>query len=148
MSLAAQTLKPGLLRLPVNARVLVQALLLTGGELGTAARVAGTLRLRSRFQLARLLRKQVLPPLHELAAWARVLGWVEVWERSRAPLCTQAIHAQKDPAACYRLVRKLTGLRWTDVRHRGSKWIAEQLLRRLEGSKARRPKPTRRSSGT
>jgi len=113
--------------LSLDTRVLLEALVLTGGELGSAEQVAGTLHFRSRFQLARRLRREGLPPLHEMADWIRVIRWVDEWEERGTALCRQAARAGRDPSVCYRLVRRMTGVDWTHLRRRGSSWIAERV---------------------
>jgi len=108
-------------------RVLLEALVLTGGELGSAEQVAEALHFRNRFQLARRLRREGLPPLHEIADWIRVMRWVDEWEARGTALCHQAVRAGRDPSACYRLVQRMTGVDWTDLRGRGSSWIAARV---------------------
>jgi hypothetical protein len=116
----AQRLHTVLPHLSVRAQAIVDALLLTGGNLGTAKELAPHVGEASRFALARLLKREGLPPLHCLAAWARVLTWLDSAERSDCSLCELAFRCKKDPAVCYRTVKRITGLRWGDLRRRGS----------------------------
>src|SRR5437879_2823992 len=102
--------------LSLRSRAIVEAVLLSGGSIGTAQHVAPRLGLRNRFELARFLKREGLPPLHQLAAWASVLAWLECAERTGCSLCWLAFRARKDPAACYRTVRRVTGLAWMDLR--------------------------------
>src|SRR6266513_1147314 len=62
--------------LSFRSRAVVEAVFLSGGSIGTAQQVAPHLGLHNRFELARFLKREGLPPLHDLAAWASVLAWV------------------------------------------------------------------------
>jgi len=62
--------------------------------------------------------------------WSRLLTWLERWETSGMALCRCAFEMGIDPAGCYRLVRRLTGLPWTEVRRRGTAWIVLVLNER------------------
>lgn len=127
--------RPGMTLVP---RCVVEAIVLTGGSLGPARDVAGWLGLRNRFELARLLKREGLPPLHRLAAWTTVISWLEASERDGVSLCQLAYHSGRHPAACYRLVKEVTGQAWEQTRARGSLWAAEQFLRELRGRTAAR----------
>ena len=116
----AQRLHTALPHLSTRAQTIVDALLLSGGDLGTAKQLAFHIGESNRFGLARLLRREGLPPLHSLAAWTRVLIWVDTAERSGCSLCQLAFRYKKDPAVCYRTVKRVTGLKWGDLRRRGS----------------------------
>jgi len=104
-------------------------LLATFGAMG-ADPLARRLGLQSRFQLGRILAHDGLPPLQELKSWIRVVGWVLEWERKGISLCRSALGRDIDPAICYRLVRRLTGVPWTEVRYRGLAWTLLQLRER------------------
>ena len=119
----ARYLHVALPHLSLRAQAVLDGLLLTGGELGTAQQLAPQLGLRSRSQLARLLRRERLPPMHALGGWARVLAWLDRAEASGASLCELPVRSQRDPAACYREVKCITGLRWRELRRRGSQRI-------------------------
>lgn len=110
------------------ARAVVDAVLLSGGSIGSAQVVAGRLGLGSRFKLARLLRREGLPPLHRLAEWVTVLSWVVAAEQTGVSLCWIAFRTRRHPSACYRLIREVTGLRWEEVRARGSGWVRQQFF--------------------
>ena len=84
----------------------------------------------STLQLARILAHDGLPPLQELKAWIRIVGWVLEWEWERMSLCRSALNHDIDPAVCYRLVKRLTGASWTQVRTRGLAWTLLQLRER------------------
>src|SRR5881409_2325576 len=95
---------------------LVDALLLAGGGVGTAGALASHFGLGSRFQLAALLRADGLPPLHPLSGWITLLVWTWEWEEQETSLCRAALRTGKEPAACYRLVPRITGAQWAEVR--------------------------------
>lgn len=119
------------------ARAIVEAVLLSEGSIGSAEQVASHLGLSNRFKVARLLKREGLPPLHRLAEWAMVESWVLKAEREEVSLCYLAFRSRKHPSACYRLVKRITGARWEDVRSRGSRWVSRQFLREM-----RQPIPT------
>jgi len=85
-------------------RAVIEAVLLSEGPIGTAQAVARELGLPNRFKLARLLKREGLPPLHRLAGWATVLSWVISAERKGVSLCWIAFRSRRHPSACYRLV--------------------------------------------
>lgn len=116
-------------RLTLQARSVLEAVLLSEGSIGSARVVAERLGLRNRFQLARLLKRDGLPSLHRLAEWATVLSWVKTAEQTGASLCYMAFRSGRHPSACYRLVKEVTGLRWAQVRERGSPWVQRGFLR-------------------
>lgn len=126
----ARHLHTELPHLSLRAQAVLDSLLLTGGAMGTAQQLARDLGLRNRFQLARFLRKEGLPPLHELAAWTRVLGWLDCAERSGCSLCYLAFRAKRDPAACYRDVRHIAGVGWRELRQQGSRRLLADFLSR------------------
>ena len=77
--------------------------------------------------LARLLKRDGLPSLEDLAGWISVLNWVLGWEHRGASLFEQALTSGRDPATCYRLVKRITGATWITVRNHGSGWVVLQL---------------------
>lgn len=121
-------LRPTLTRIP---RAIVEAVCLAEGPIGSADTVAHNLGLKSRFTLARLLKREGMLPLHRLAGWATVLSWVLAAEQRGVSLCWLAFHTHRHPSACYRLVREVTGLSWDKVRAHGSAWVQERLLAEL-----------------
>jgi hypothetical protein len=118
-------------RLGLYSRAIFEAILLTGGSVGSEEVVAQRLGLRNRFELARLLHRDGLPSLRRLADWVTLLAWVKRAERQSTSLCRIAFTTGRHPSACYRVVRELTGLRWTEVMAKGSKWVEGELLREL-----------------
>lgn len=118
-------------------RAVIAALADCGGAFGTAPFFASRLGFRDRHQLARLLAYEGLPPLQELAAWIRVLGWLLEWEQRGTALCRLALRCCADPAAYYHTVNRLTGLSWSEVRRRGVAWVLWQLREQCEAARAR-----------
>jgi hypothetical protein len=48
-------------------------------------------------------------------------------------LCDLAFHVHKDPATCYRTVKRVTGLCWLELRKRGLKWMLERFVAHCQG---------------
>ncbi len=124
--------------LSLPSRAVVEAVLLIGGSVGTAADVAPLLGLQNRFELGRLLKREGLPALHCLAGWANVLAWVERAESTGCSLCQIAFRARKDPATCYRTVKRITGLHWLEIRRRGSAWVLHEFIAHCRGKQSSR----------
>src|SRR5512144_1812366 len=74
-----------------QARAILTWLAACNGSIGSAEHLARVVALRSRFQLARLLRRDGLPPVGELAAWTRVLYWLHHAEADGSPLARLAL---------------------------------------------------------
>lgn len=76
-------------------------------------------------------------PLHRLRGWFDVLRWVRVGEQDAVSLCRVAFVSHRDPAACYRLVKRVTGHAWSEVRTLGSDWVTARISELLhEGGRA------------
>ena len=131
-SLDAWVLPP---QLSPASRALVRELASDGAGVGAAGDVAKRLGLSSRFRLARILKQDGIPPLHELSGWFAVLRWVRAAEQNAASLCRVAIGSHRDPAACYRLVKRITGRTWNDVRAMGSEWVQARLAELLHAER-------------
>ena len=114
--------------LSLRSRAVVEAVFLSGGSIGTAQQVAPHLGLHNRFELARFLKREGLPPLHDLAAWASVLAWMDRSEHTGCSLCRLAFGARRDPAVCYRTVKRITGLPWRDLRRKGLAWVVDRFI--------------------
>jgi len=123
---AIRAARPGM---ALYARAIVEAICLTEGPIGSAQTVARQLGLPNRFKLARLLKEEGLPPLHRLGEWATLQSWVVAAERDGVSLSWLAFRSRRHPSACYRLVKEVTGLRWEEVRARGSRWVQRQMLK-------------------
>jgi len=122
----ARVLNVALPSLSGEARAVVEVLACKNGLLPAAGDVATFLGLRTRHQVARTLRRASLPPLEELAAWTRLFYWVLQSEQNGASLLALARQSHLEPATCYRLVRRLMGQPWSQVRSGG---VAGAILR-------------------
>src|SRR2546430_6556994 len=117
----------GILAPSWSAQSIIDAMLLARGKIGGAAAVARRLGLRNRFELAHWFRRQGLPPMHELAGWISVLIWLDQFERADISLCASALEEGRDPAVCYRLVQRITGLSWGQVQVAGLDWALDRF---------------------
>jgi hypothetical protein len=119
-----------------DGRRVLMALADQQGYPGPADTFAAAVGLRNRYRLGRVLQSDGLPCLEQLAGWIRVLTWVASWENSRMPLSRLALHSVKDPAPMFRLVERLTGHPWTQVRSLGFDWVFLRLLAQCQHSYA------------
>lgn len=110
---------------------LLTTLLRAEGRVVSVDRVAVGLGLCSRHQLARQLARAGAPPFEELAGWTQVLVWVWSWEIGHVTLAQSALAVLREPAACYRTVRRVTGAEWKVVRMRGVAWVLGELVQRI-----------------
>jgi len=114
------------------------------GHAPPAGELAAMVGMHSRYQLARLLRREGLPPLEELAAWARVLYWKHETDARRGSLRELARRAGVDTATPYRVVRRVTGRRWSELQRTGLATALRQFRDRAVRSCG--PRPTRRDA--
>ena len=126
----AALLHEALPRLSPCSRSIINHLVAVLGYFGHASSVATAVGLQSRYQVAHTLQNDYLPCLEELAAWVRLLGWIHEWEMNRTTICGTTLSCGRDPAVCYRSVRRITGCCWTEVKERGSNWVVGQLQAR------------------
>ena len=112
----------------MRVQAILEAVLLVEGPIGSARSVARRLALGNRFTLARLLKSEGLPSLHQLAKWASLLSWVGKAERDGVSLSWIAYRSGRHASTCHRQVRELTGLPWSKVRARGSDWVQRRFL--------------------
>src|SRR5882672_7362323 len=91
-------IRAALPQLSFGARVVLDALLISGGPIGSQASIARHLGLPSRFAFSRMMRREGLPALRELAAWMSVLKWLTAAERSGESLFAVATHSRRSPA--------------------------------------------------
>src|SRR5687767_4492511 len=120
------------------SRALLSSLACVNGSLLPANEVAAWIGLRNRFQLNRVLRRDGLPPLGELAARVRVLYWACRAEETGASLRELALHDHVQPAVAYRLVRRVTGRRWSELRRAGVDVVLSRFSA-IHGSRRHRP---------
>jgi YVTN family beta-propeller protein len=123
----ASTLLTSLPWLSGRGKAVINLLVCDNGRAKSADTLAARVGLRSRFQLARLLRREGLPPYDVLTGWVSVLYWRLEAERTDTSLVELARRCNVDPAISYRLVRRVTGARWSELRRVGT----GDLLRRL-----------------
>ena len=82
--------------------------------------------------MARLLRREGLPQLEELAAWVRLLRWLILWQSGSGSLSRMALDAGLETSVCCRTIRRLTGATWTEARALGSEWALILLVERCQ----------------
>ena len=138
LTLLLENALPGLSR---TGRAVVGVLGCFNGKPQSPTQVASLVGLRTRFQLARALRREGLPPLQELAAWTRVLYWLQQAERTGQSLLRLAKVTGIDPAIAYRLVHRTTGLRWLEARGLGLAAVVRRFRVRYHARKQRGPLP-------
>jgi len=140
-----QTVLP---ELSPDARAIINALTCYNGAYGSAGYVATMTGLRNRHQLARVLRREGLPPLVELAGWARTIYWLLQAEATGASLRQVANRANVPTATAYRLVRRVTGMPWSALQRVGLSAALLKLRDRCHVSRGRgRVSGPRRVSG-
>ncbi len=117
-----------------------------GGDVPSADEFAAELQFDNRHQMARTLMRAGLPPLEHLAGWGMLLGWTLRTEQDGTTLCEIASESSRDPAVCYRLVKRLTGKVWSEVSSLGSAWVISTVRQRYGyGPTPVLPPPRRRS---
>jgi hypothetical protein len=109
-----------------QGRALLSALGCVNGHPPCSQELAQWLGFHDRYQFARALRRDGLPPLEVIGGWARTLYWMSEAETSGKSLRELAERERLDPAVAYRLVRRVTGRRWSEVRREG---LAVTMLR-------------------
>jgi hypothetical protein len=111
---------------------LVEALTRSGGLLHDAQQFAVALEMGTRYRVARVLRRESLPQLEELAAWVRVMRWLVLWEGGCRSLSRIALDDGLETSVCCRTIRRLTGATWTEARARGPEWALLLLSERCK----------------
>jgi YVTN family beta-propeller protein len=129
-----QTVLP---ELSAGARAIINALTSCNGAYWSAGYVATMTGLRNRHQLARVLRREGLPPLVELAGWARTIYWLLQAEATGASLRQVANRANVPTATAYRLVRRVTGMPWSALQRAGLSAVLLQLQDRCRVPRGR-----------
>ncbi|HMJ58255.1 MAG TPA: YncE family protein [Gemmatimonadales bacterium] len=125
-------LQTALPELSSASRAVVNTLACLNGNALSARDMAEWVGLRDRYQLARALRRDGLPPLEQLAGWSRVLYWISESESSGASLRQLAQRDHVDPAVAYRLVHRVMGLPWSEAQRAGLS-VAVLRLRERRG---------------
>jgi len=128
--------------LSVDGRAVVNTLVCDNGRVGSTQALCQRVGLRSRFQLNRLLRREGLPPYEELSGWVCVFYWMVRGDtaQGRAALRALAPQTRIEIASAYRLVRRVTGHCWTDLRRAGT----SEVLRWFR-DRTRPPRPIRQA---
>ena len=119
-------LRSALPRLSPGSRAVVSTLGCCNGHVSPID-VSQWLGYRTRYQLARLLRRDGLPPFEDLAAWTRVLYWLRQSESTGASLLQLVRRDGLDPASAYRLVHRVTGSRWSELQRAGLRGVVLRL---------------------
>lgn len=122
-----------------EGRCLVRVLVSENGRPISPHQVASALGLRNRHQLARLLVRENLPSQETLAGWIRIAFWVVAWEAHGTALAQTCLRDGDDPAVRFRTVRRLTGCTWSELRTRGSLWVALELRGQCRARESKRP---------
>ena len=112
-----------------HGRAVVNTLICANGRVGSIVALCDRLGLRSRYQLGRLLQREGLPPYEELAGWVCVFSWMLRADAGvgRGRLRPLAGLTHMDSATSYRLVRRVTGRCWKEIR---SVWVSHRKMAR------------------
>jgi YVTN family beta-propeller protein len=137
--------------LSTTSRAVLCTLGCRNGNGHSADEIAAWVGLPDRHHLYRSLRREGLPQLRQLAAWARVLYWLSEVEATGASLLELAGRDRLDVAVAYRLVRRVTGMRWSQAKRQGLSGVLALFQEhcRHERLQARyEPAPDRPGNGT
>ncbi|HEV2686861.1 MAG TPA: hypothetical protein VGW79_09500, partial [Actinomycetota bacterium] len=117
----------------------INILICDNGRVGSVQTLSARLGLRTRFQLGRLLHREGLPPYEELAGWVCVFHWMLRADagEGRGALRSLADHSAIELASSYRLVRRITGQSWKDLRRAGTEEVTRWFQRRVHPSPAK-----------
>lgn len=110
-----------------GGRAAINMLVCDNGRVASARSLAARLGLRNRYQLARLLRREGLPTYDLLTGWISSLYWRVEAERTDATLLALAQRCHVAPATSYRIVRRVTGSLWSELRRTPT----DEVLRRF-----------------
>jgi YVTN family beta-propeller protein len=106
----------------------INALVAADGQIKNASLMAVRLRIGSRFQLARLLRREGLPPFGRLSDWVFVLQSLWESEATGAAMLRIARRIGVEPATTYRRCTRTLGVPWRAARGQGFAWALLQFL--------------------
>lgn len=136
----ASLLQHALPWLSPHGRAVVNTLVCDNGRVGSVNALCCRLGLRSRYQLGRLLQREGLPPYEELAGWVCVFNWMLRADAGvgRGRLRPLAGLAHMDSATSYRLVRRVTGQCWKDLRYAGTEEVVRWFQQRTRPPKVQR----------
>lgn len=119
-----------------EVRPLLVALAHSRGHFGSAEEIAVAVGFPNRYKLHRALVRRGMPSLEEIAAWIRVVAWTADFEVHGLTPCCGALGRGRDPATCYRTVRRITGRSWTEVSKLGVEWVLEEFVGNCSGISA------------
>jgi DNA-binding beta-propeller fold protein YncE len=102
-----------------KGRALLSALACVNGRPESTTELAHWLGFHDRYQLARALKREGLPPVGTLGAWTHALYWIIESQATGATLRELARREKMDPAVAYKLIRRTTGRRWSEMRRDG-----------------------------
>ena len=122
------TIQAGIPWLSAQGRAVISALVAANGQIESATAMAARIRAGNRYRLARLLRREGLPPFGQLADWIFVLQSVWEAEATGVPLLRVARRLGIEPATCYRRCRRTLGLPWRSARTKGYAWALVRFL--------------------
>jgi hypothetical protein len=100
---------------PEAARILFLLRTEAGAGFLAAEAVAAQLGLSSRHALARRLQSLGLPRYRELHMWIRLLAMLGDSDPAHPSLSAIALCRGADPSSWFRLVRRLTGRKWSEI---------------------------------
>src|SRR5712691_958011 len=108
--------------LSADGRAVMNTLVCSNGRVGSTQVLCERVGLRSRFQLNRLLRREGLPPYEELAGWVCVFYWMVRGDTAEGRVALRSLAPQTriEIASAYRLVRRVTGHCWKELRRAGT----------------------------
>lgn len=119
---------------PDAARILLLLRSEAGPKFLSADAIAQRLGLSSRHGLARRLRHLGLPPFRELHMWVRLLAMLGETDPAHPSLSQLALYRGEDPASWFRLVKRLTGISWSEVSARGAPWLVAEAAVAIWGA--------------
>ena len=131
-----------------EGRAVVNTLVCDNGRVDSIHTLCERVGLRSRYQLGRLLHREGLPPFEELSGWVSVLYWMLRADAGagggRLRSLAGLTHTQV--ATSYRIVRRVTGHCWKEIRRAGTAQVLGWFQRRAHPPQLR-PRPLAERSG-
>ena len=119
-------------RRPVRSRavelMLMQLCLFRGEGFVPMQTICAVCRVRDRHALARELCREGLPRYSAVAPWIRVLLFSLQWETNGATPGGLMLRHGLDAAPVYRMIARVTGLSWLEVRELGSALVLELVV--------------------
>jgi len=66
-----------------------------------------------------------------LPTGSRLPWWLWEFESQQTSLCHAALADVEEPGSRYRLVKRMTGVQWTELQARGMVWLVEELVKQF-----------------